>query len=1089
LLNKVFFSKKKSIFAGNRKEQQLFFIKLLFYMNKFLLNKQTNVRKGLTFLCVFLFLLCSNAIFAQNVQVNGTVTDVSGELLAGVSVAVKGTTTGVITDIYGRFSLQVSPQTVLVFSYVGFLTQEIPVGNRRTIEVRLVEDARMIDEVVVIGYGAVRRSDVTGSIVSVNADEMMKRSPITVGQGLQGVAAGVAVYRNSGDPTGNVTVRVRGIATINNSADPVYVVDGIQVGTSINFLNPSDIESIEILKDASASAIYGAQGANGVILVTTKRGQRGQTRLNFTVNQNVVTRNKSFDVLNAYDFVHMARETNQNDGTVLTNTAWSQYDSQLTNIDWQKETTRIALQQNYNLSLTGGNENAQSMFSLGYTDNEGLVVNSFYRRLNARANVDYKVKDFIRTGLNATYSYVENRLTGSDGQRNSVTVASTIPTMDKMMEGVLENTPVRWDNGSWGYFQRESIGNSAGLDNPVASLMTNNSNPANIRIFSTAYIELSILKNLTFRTNGGFNYYTSSEDNYQERHERTYASMTQPDQLNFSSSNNRTLSLESYLTYTETFNEVHRINLMAGWSASKYDGQRHNINVREMAFTTLRQISNGNMSTLAGGGNLERSRRDQSFYGRAIYSFNDKYVFTGTVRRDGSSNFGPGNRYGTFPSASVLWRLSEESFMKNQGLFSKMNLRVGWGQVGNSGNSTNRYIEQLSTNRIVYWFYDNAGNPIASPGLAQTQIVDTNLKWETNETTNVNLEMGFLNNSLTFNVEYFLRDAKDLLLNRSVRPSTGYTSIYTNAGQIRNSGVDLQITYQNKVGDFAYNLKFNGGWLKNKVIEVGDPIWNSGGVGAQDQWNNWSRTIEGEPIASWYGYRIEGIFQSQAEIDAKNAQAQAAGAQNYQGLASEVKPGDFIFKDLDGNGFITEEDREVLGHGFPKFNYGLNIDLSYKNWDLSIFTYGVAGQKILSYSQRNLTNVMNGTRYGNILHSVYENAWRENAKSTEYARLTYSDLNKNRRVSDHWINNGDFLKISNIQLGYTFSRNLIRPWKMESLRLTFAIENPFLITGYKYGDPEIGGNLTNDNGVLQTGLDGGRYPSPMVFKFGLTVGF
>jgi len=1054
-------------------------------------NKQLIVKETMRLLFASFLLLCTTMVMAQNVSVSGNVTDNSGTTLIGVSVSVKGTTSGTVTDIDGKYSLrQVPPQAVLVFSYIGYKTQEIALNGRSTINVVLAEDVQMLDEVVAIGYGTARRGDVTGSTASVNTQEMLKRSPVTVGQGLQGMAAGVAVYRNSGDPSGEVTVRIRGVGTINNSADPVYVVDGIQVGTSISFLNPNDIESIQILKDASASAIYGAQGANGVILVTTKRGQQGQTRLTFTMNQNVVTRAKSFDVLNAYDFVHMARETAQNDGTALTNPAWIQYDSQLTNIDWQKETTRMALQQNYNMSVTGGNDNAQSMFSVGYTNNDGLLINSYFQRLNLRANVDYKVKDFIRTGLNVTYNYSENRLTGSDNNQNSTTVASAIPTMDQMKEGALDNVPIRYDNGEWGHYQLESIGNSAGLDNPVAALMTNHSNSANTRFFATYYVDISILKGLNFKTVGGFNYYNYTNNNYQEYNPRTYGSQTQPDQFSINANSNKTYSLSSFLNYSETFNSVHRLNLMAGWEVSKYDGQTNNVSVKKLPFPTLRDISTGDMSTLGGGGRLERDGRSQSFYGRVIYSYADRYVFTGTVRRDGSSNFGPGNRYGTFPSASVLWRLTEENFMKGQDLISMLNLRVGWGQVGNSGNSTNKYVSQLTSNRIVYWFYDANGNPVTAQGLAQTQIVDTNLKWETNETTNINLELGFLKNTLTFNIEYFIRDSKDLLLNRSVRPSTGYSSIYTNAGQIRNTGVDIQIAYQNRKGDWSYSAKFNGGFLKNKAIEVGDPIWSSDGVNSQDQWNNWSRTVNGEPIAAWYGYRVAGVFQNQAEIDQYNAKAVAAGAANYQGLPSEVKPGDFIFKDLDGNGYITEEDREVLGNGFPKFNYGLNIDVAYKNWDLSLFTYGVAGQKILSYSERNLTNVMNGTRYGNILSSVYKNAWRADNPTNKDARLTYSDLNKNRRVSDHWIHSGDFLRMSTLQIGYNFSKNLIRPWKMESLRLNVGVENLFTFTGYKFGDPEIGGRTdTNNNGVLRTGLDAGRYPQPRIFKFGLTVGF
>jgi len=1053
-------------------------------MNEFILNKQTNVRKGLSFLCVLLFLLCSNVAFSQSVTVSGTVTDVNGEPLTGVSVAVKGTTTGTITDIDGKFTIQASAQTVLVFSYVGFLTQEITVGNQRNMNIRLIEDARMIDEVVVIGYGTVRRSDVTGSIVSVNTDEMLKRNPVSVGEGLQGAAAGVAVYRNSGDPTGDVTVRIRGIATINNSASPLYVVDGIPAGTNVNFLNPNDIESIEVLKDASAAAIYGTQGANGVILVTTKRGQKGQAKLNFTANYNVVTRAQMFDVLNAADFVHMARETAANDGTALTNPAWSQFDKELNYIDWQKEMSRVALQQNYNLNLTGGNDNARSVFSIGYVDNNGVMIESYYRRLTGRANVDYTIKDFITTGFNINYTYVENHLTGSEGYRNSVTVAAYIPTMDKMIDGKLENTPIQWPNGEWGYFFREGTGNTnRSQDNPVAAAKTNLNFGGNTRVFMTSYIDIKLLENLNFRTVGGMNYYTGYSNEYRPYNLRTFANMTEPDQMSYSGNNNKTLSLESYLTYNWTINPTNRLNLMAGWSASKYDGQSLNINVKEMPFPTLRQISSGNMSTLGGNGNMEREGRSQSFFGRAIYSLMDRYVFTGTVRRDGSSNFGPGNRYGTFPSASLLWRVSEENFMKDQDFLSKLNLRLGWGQVGNAGNSTNRYQPQMTTSRIIFWFFDDNGNPIASSGLAQTQLIDTNLKWETNEVKNVNLELGFLKNALTLNVEYFVRDAKDLLLNRSVRPSTGYSSIYTNAGHIRNSGVDFQVTYQNRAGDLNYSIKLNGGTIKNEAIDVGDPIWESGGVAGQDGWNQWSRTVDGQPIAAWYGYRVEGVFQNQADIDAKNKQAVSAGATNYQG--PNVKPGDFIFKDLDGNGFVNEEDREVLGHGFPKLTYGLGANLSYKNWDFNIFMVGVGGQKILSYAERNLTsNFISGVGYRNILYSAYENAWRESNKTNEYARLTNNDLNQNRRVSDKWIHSGDFLRIQSIQLGYSFPREMIRPLKLENVRLNIGVENLFTFTGYKFGDPEIG-----SNDILRTGLDAGRYPVPRIINFGLSIGF
>jgi len=450
--------------------------------------------------------------------------------------------------------------------------------------------------------------------------------------------------------------------------------------------------------------------------------------------------------------------------------------------------------------------------------------------------------------------------------------------------------------------------------------------------------------------------------------------MGQPDQLYLSESHGKSYSIENYLTYNLQINQSHRINLMAGWSVSKWDGQWLNISSRQFPLPTLRQIDlSQNLATLNGNGGLNREDRTQSFFGRVIYSLADRYVFTGTIRRDGSSNFGTGNRYGTFPSASILWRVSEEEFLKGQIFLSKLNVRLGWGQVGNAGRSTNLSVDQLSSARIAYYFYNQGGtiapSPIVAPGLAQTREIDTNLKWEANESKNINIELGFLQNSLTLSVEYFIRDTKDLLLYRNLRPSTGFDNIYTNAGQIRNKGFEFFAVYQKRVGDWSYNFKLNGSTLKNEVIDVGDPIVSTEGVGVNQGWDNWSRTMNGYPIASFYGYRVEKIFQNQAEIDAANAAASAKGAPNntYQGQG--VRPGDFKFKDLDGNGYLTEADREILGNGFPKLNYGFNAGVSYKNWDLNIFLYGIAGQQILSYSYQQLTNC-NGGGFHNILQEA-----------------------------------------------------------------------------------------------------------------------
>ncbi|MDR2497837.1 MAG: SusC/RagA family TonB-linked outer membrane protein, partial [Tannerellaceae bacterium] len=694
-------------------------------------------------------------------SISGTVVDTGGEPIIGANVLEKGTTNGTITDIDGKFTLRVADRAVLLVSYIGYVSKEVAVGNRTDLQISLAESSLDLEEVVVVGYGVVKKSDVTGSIVSVNSEEMMKRNPITVGQGLQGVAAGVNVYRNSGDPSGEVTVRIRGIATVNNSADPLYVVDGIQVGTSINFLNPNDVESIEVLKDASATAIYGSKGANGVIMVTTKKGLKGRTQLNFSANYNIQTNSRILDVLDAAGFVHAARRASASDGSQLTNAAWVNYDKELNSFNWQEEMTQPALQQNYNISVSGGNDNSQAVFSIGFMDNNGIVINSNFQRLTARAAIDHKIKNFIRTGINLSYTYSENH--GNSG-RNMISYATLIPTMDDVdASGNLVNVPIQWPDGKWGHFKQEGTADTnQSTDNPVAVATLAQNYSGNSRIITNAYMEIDIIKNLVFKIIGGFNYYNNYNNNYVPVNDRAYGSLGNPDQFSVSEAHNMSISLESFLTYNLNINKANRISLMAGYSASRYKGQDVNASGRDFPVPTIRRIDmTKDKATVIGGGGLSRELRGLSTFGRINYSLNDKYLLTATVRRDGSSNFGAGNRFGTFPSASLAWRTSEEKFIKDLNLFSNLKLRIGWGQTGNAGNSTNLSVNQLSSAMIAYYFFPNGQNTIA-PGLAQTQEIDTNLKWETNEQTNIGVDMGFLNNSVTISLDYFVRDAKNL---------------------------------------------------------------------------------------------------------------------------------------------------------------------------------------------------------------------------------------------------------------------------------------------------------------------------------------
>lgn len=1021
----------------------------------------------------------------STVKIKGHITDVSGEPIIGANVLVKGSTIGMISDIDGNFALDVPETGVLQVSYIGYITQEIKlVPGKKDYKIVLKEDAEALEEVVVVGYGTVRKTDVTGSVTSVKSDEMMKRNPISLGQGLQGAAAGVSVMRTSGDPEGGVSIRIRGVATVNGSADPLYVVDGVQVGTSIDFLNPADVESIEILKDASATAIYGSQGANGVILITTKPGVKGHTSLKFTANFGLQTLSQKLDVANAATFVEGIRGAKQNDDAVFTNKAWENpaFTNKLNSIDWQDVMSRTALQQNYNLSASGGSEKTQSRLSVGYLNNEGIIVNSYFKRLTARANINHKVKDFIRVGLNIAYVHAEKT-----GGGNLFTYARTIPTMDDTdADGNLVNVPVQYPDGTWGHFKQEGNGDvSKSQDNPYAAAMTADYLNKYNRVVTSATLEVDILKGLMFKTIGSYNYYGSAYDNYTAYNDRTYLDKDRPDSFSLSSSEGNSLGLESYFTYDLKL-KSHRINLMAGYSVSDYKSTDLNASAQNMVAETIRNIGlTKDMNTITGGGGFNTPVRYVSWYGRVNYSLMDRYLFTATVRRDGSSKFGAGNRFGTFPSVSLAWRASEEEFIKKLNIFSNLKLRVGWGQTGNSGFATSLSVNQVSPSRIMYYWL-NGGNVASAAGLAKTAEIDTNLKWETNEQTNIGLDLGFFNNSLNITLDYFVRDAKDLLLYRNLRPSTGYTSIYTNAGHIRNSGFEFAVNYTKDFGDWTFGATLNGSTLKNKAIEVGDDIFYSGSVDTGYYWDNYSITKNGYPVGSFYGHKVAGIFQNQAEIDALNKQAaEKTNGEITSYQTSETQPGDYKYIDVNGDGYISDEDKAILGDGYPTLNYGLNLSAGYKGWDFSMYIYGVLGQDILSYSYANLTSVKSPSDgYQNSLSDYIKNAWSDTNPSNVYPRLTRKDSNHNTRVSDAYIKNGDFLRISNIQVGYTFPKRWIEKLRMESLRVYASVENVGTITGYKYGDPEVG-----DVSVLKTGFDAGRYPFPRTYAFGVSVQF
>lgn len=1096
------------------------------------MKKNKLIRYATVLLPMLFFSLWS---FAQTTTVKGNVTDEKGEPMVGVNVVVQGTTNGVITDANGKYQIQADAKSVLNFSFIGYKNQSSAIGKQKEINIKLIQSSIDVDEVIVVGYGTSKKSDISGSVASVSKEQMMKKMPTNILQGLQGAAAGVLVTTQDGAPDANAAIRIRGVATINGSADPLYVVDGVQVGTNANFLSPSDVESIEVLKDASATAIYGASGANGVIMITTKHGSVGTTHVTLSADYGVQTLSSTLDVGNVDQFAKNIRAGRANDGGVIANQIFAQtYDGKRRNIDWQKEMTRVSLKQQYNLSVSGGTERTQSNFSLSYLNNDGIVINTNFKRLTARANIVTKVADFIEIGGDINFVHSESHGSNFGNGSNNGNLSSLRdmafmnPTMDYVTaDGIHVSPNVRNANGTYGTtYQFPNSYDGGTSDNLVASQMENNGLTKKNQVFTSAYANIQLYKGLTFKTVASYNFSASDYNNFSGNKQRyepdgvTKVTLRDYDaryHLQLNGYQDNTIAIESYLTYNWK-NDIHNLTLMAGNSVSKSFGDEVSAEAYDFSADNIRDISLTNDATSrTGNGKYHLQVRGISYFGRATYSLKDRYILTGTIRRDGSSNFGASNMWGTFPSAAAAWRISEEDFMKSVPTISNLKLRLGWGRTGNSGGATDKAINALTSKSIGYYYY--AQNGVAGLGTTKQTVngyvkvlVDPNLKWETNEQSNIGIDLGLYKNSLNITIDYFTRTSKDLLLDRSIRSTSGYSSIYTNYGEIQNKGIEFSLNYKKQINrDWNFSATFTGSSLKNKVITMGSDLFSVNGTTTNDgsnvgavaassgvHWDGHSICREGYAVGSFYGYQVEGVFQSQAEVDALNVAATAAS--NARAIAAGHLPstsipyqkdktgvGDFKYKDINGDGLVDENDMTILGNGFPKVNYGLTLNASFRNFDFSVYAYGVMGQQIYSYSAMTLSNIY-GTDNGtipNILNSSAAEAWTSTNKSNTLSKLSIMDYNQNMRGSSAWVKNGDFLKISNIQIGYNFSKSLLTPLHMGSARIYAAVQNVLCISSYnKYGDPEAG-----QGSVLFTGLDTGRYPNPRTYSVGLNIQF
>lgn len=1095
-----------------------------------------------------LFLLCLFPLgaLAQSL-VKGTVNDEAGEPIIGATVKVQGTQNGAITDFNGNFQIQAASNATLNISYVGYVPQSVKVAGKTNITIVLKEDAQMLNDVVVVGYGTMKKSDISGSVATVDQEAVMKRVPTNIGQALQGAAAGVLVSQQDGSPDGKAAIRIRGVGTIHGDASPLYVVDGVMVGHSADFVNPSDIERIEILKDASATAIYGSEGANGVVMITTKHGQKGHTNITITADFGLQTLPYTLKVMGLSQYATAIKEAKSNDGAMFINQLWNRANmSGVNEIDWQKEMTRAALKQQYGASVNGGNDKTQYNLSFGYNNVDGLVVNTNYQRFTTRANVSTKVNKYLEVGGDINYTHSEshgsNASMGNNQNLSSLRdFASMTPTLDYYDQNdaskQLVNVNLKNADGTYGagYLMTPNgwEGNTSIAANPYATQMENAERARNgfDRIQTTAFIDLTFLDikhhKLDVRSQGTMTYWGNNSSDFtggRTRYNMINGQMTEvllpsgSDQTYAFSLNNShgySLGIQTYLTYNLNY-DIHNLTLMLGNEVSKSWGQWVSASARDFDSVWNRNLALTNdPDNKQGNGAYNSDDHNISYFARASYNLMDRYILTGTIRRDGSSNFGMGNRWGTFPSVAGAWRVSEEPFMKDLSFVNNLKVRVGWGQTGNHGGLAGKAIAALTKdggNCAVMYYPASGGIAGAFGGNRDRQtgwfsdLVDTNLKWETTEMLNFGIDFAFLND-WDITLDYFIKNTKDLLLYQQIRPSAGFTQVYTNYGEIQNKGFEFALGYHHQfTKDFSFNARLTGSTIKNKVVKMGDPLYNTAsgnsGAGAYDgsqvgaidgngDWDRHSICMEGEAVGSFFGYVTDGIIKDEADLEAYKAKLRnpADGSLNDEMTKVDsdhpLAVGDMKFKDLNNDGKIDTNDRQILGNGFPKLNFGINLGATYKDWDFSLYMYGVLGQDILSYSAMKMSSMrqLDDQCTPNILTEAYDQAFRNGSGSLP--RLSIIDSNRNYRVSDMWVKNGDFLRISNLQVGYTLPKNIANMLSIQKARVYVGVNNLLTISGYnKYGDPECG-----VGSVLYSGLDTGRYPQPRTFMAGVNVTF
>jgi TonB-linked SusC/RagA family outer membrane protein len=1028
-------------------------------------------------ICFFLLLSGANValqpVSAQSIRktITGSVVDNNGETVIGANVREKGTSNGTITDVDGKFTLQVSDQSVLQISFIGYNPVEVSVGNQQTFAIRLLEDTQLLDEVVVVGYGTVRRKDVTGAVGSLRARDVGNISVTNLEQMIQGRIAGVDVINNSGLPGTGTKIMIRGVGTIYNS-DPLYVIDGI--AGDINSVSQYDIESIEILKDASSTAIYGARAANGVVLVTTKRGQRGAPKVTLNAYVGIASPTKKLELLDANQYIDYALEMNPNffrnarrflpvsEGGLGYDEAWARVDR--TRI--QDEIFRDALQQEYHLNINGGGDNSLYNVSGTYTDMDAITKGYNYARFTLMANMEFTIRKYVKLGSNLSV-----RRTNTKNQTvdyvGALRWAPYMPTVDP--------------NNSWGYARLSTAIDLNDTFNPMTDL--NLANPLNksTNIREQAYIEVSFLDMFKWRSQ--VQYSNSSNNNMSWTPYRENGQMQNQATISDNYGYSESSMLENYLNFNKEIG-IHSFNAMVGntFSSAKFNNSRsvntsgngttsvpwENYDVLLVTRTPSYTVSSNSASYDA----------YLSYYGRINYILKDRYLFTFNYRQDASPKFSPKNRWGRFPSVALAWKMEEETFIRNIEILSQAKLRLSWGKSGNDRIDSYAYVGNV---------FNNSGGVIAAIGTGQSMWLGStinglpapNIRWETTTSYNVGLDLGFNNNAFTSTINVYSRLTDGILIRVPVPYSTGIVDApLSNAAEVSNIGFEFEAGYNKSFGDLRLSVTGNVSYNKNEVISLGagEPIMSSQ-----------VRTEVGYPIGFYYGYVVDKVLSTTAEAQAYN-----------QKFGTNAKAGDIAFKDVAGprdankkptgpDGKLTADDRTFIGTSIPPWSYGMNISANFRQFDAQVGLSGLAGNKL--YDQTRIFEMEGMQRIFNQSAEVLKR-WKKEGDITHVPRAIEADPNDNRRISDRYIKDGSFLRISNVTIGYSVP--LVTNPVIERLRLYISCQNAYVFTKYNGYDPEFGSSDTGaSNYNMRRGVvsGGNMTPIPRTFMFGLQATF